>query len=296
MNENELWKIQSFDSEDPVKRTKMKVRRDSFGLELYSLTIPSSWSVGDKVGLEPREDTGPGYVNLSNKTKGRANKPKDGPVQFRVIGDPDGFLKSLKPAVEMEYPYLGEDQKIIKKDPAKIWLGDDCGSEWYFHPDASPLPEDWVVGDSVIVDHIGAVRKGEKKRKYKITNTRTKKDALGTWENPGEKKPGSYVTEKRKGPNDDIPARPMESKEFDKFGKELVIEDLDDKIISLTDGRHLWEFQWYSLIGHYGEWRRGDTVIVTKSDKRASAKAFTITNVRTGKFLTIMLPSEEDEE
>lgn len=300
MNENELWEIGAFDSENSVKRTKMALKRGSSKLVLYSLSIPASWSIGDKIGdFKLREDAGPGYISLSNKSKDRANKPKEGPIQARVIDDPDNFMKSLKSAEKMEYPHLDKEQKIIRIEALKIWLGDDCKSRWYFHPTTDPLPKEWVAGDAVIVSQAGSGRRGDKRMAYNVTNIRTKQKAVGFWENPGEKSLESYDTEKgRKGTIDDvILARPTKSnKEFDKFGKELAIEDLDEKVVSVTDNNYSWEFRWYSLIGHHGEWMRGDPVIITKSDKRTSAKVFTIMNVRTGKFLTITPVTEEDEE
>lgn len=295
MDNNELWEIESFDSESTIKRTKMMLKKGDLKLTLHALAIPTSWSVGDKVGdFKLREDASPGYVNLSNKSNDRANKPKEGPIQARVIDDPNGFMKSLASTERTEYPHLGEEekQKITKIESPRIWLGDNCKSRWYFHPATDPLPEDWVVGDTVIVDHAGAVRKGDKKINYQITNTRTKQGALGSWENLGEKTPESYPTEKgSKRINYDPPAEELSSGEFDKFGEELIIKAVSEEFIWLHGG---WKFRWHSIIGHHGEWKRGDRVIVTKSDTRSNTKMYTIMNVETGKFLTIT-PAEEDE-
>ena len=313
MNENDLWEIESFNSENAVKRTEMTLKKGNSKLVLYSLTIPASWSVGDEVGdFKLREDAGPGYVSLSNKSKDRANKPKEGPIQARVIDDPDDFMKSLRSAERMEYPNLGEDkaQKITKKEPPKIWLEDQ--SRWYFYPTTSPLPEEWAIGDPIVVEHAGAFREGDKTINYNLKNMRLKKDYPYTpnkyeqsafWENPEEMNSKSYDAEKgmdgkRKGPISDrsVGEYAVYKGEFNKFGEVLKIDKITEEFILIGDDGGSWPFHWHSVIGHHGEWKRGDRVKVTKNEKMVDSKAYSLENLETGKFLTITPVKENDEE
>lgn len=302
MNESELWEIGSI--ERTKTSTSITLKKGNSTLELYAIVPPpTSWSPGDKIA-EPT-------LRGDSQSKTRVivvNKTKGGQISADILkASGDIINKSLEPSENMEYPHLGEEQEIIEKDPPRIRLGDDCKSVWYLDPSLSSLPEEWNVGDPIIVSHAGPYRAGDKVKNYKLTNTRlrknmpiTKYERLGTWENPGEKIPESYKTEKgRKGVIDNAPADAYDVAKgkpgkFNKFGEELTIETLDEKFARLTDGSYSWKFRWHPVLGRLGEWKRGDRVVVTKPNEKIDARAYTMMNVKTEMFLTIT-PAEEDE-
>lgn len=299
MTENGSWKIVGFDSEDTIKRLQMTLKNDNGQtLTVFATGIPSTWKIGDEIDIEKVEDLKSKIlISLSNKTRG-------GKIPAKVADDPDGILKSHKQPENIEYPNLGEDkaQKIIDKAPRNIVLED--GSRWYFHPTTSPLPEEWNKGDAIVIEHAGPYREGDKTRRYNLKNMRLKKDMpekyeqLGFWENPGEKKPESYAAEKgRKGVIYDKPAGEydLHKGEFNKFGKELVIQAITEKYIFLSDGSGSWPFRWYAVIGYHGEWSRGNRVVVRKLAEKSDVEAYSLLNKETGKYLTIT-PAKEDEE
>jgi len=173
-----------------------------------------------------------------------------------------------------EYPNLDKEQKIEEIKPPNIKLKD--GSEWYFHPGTIPLPKEWIIEDIVVVSHVGAIRKGEGKRSFKITNiTRKKQEARAFWVNPPDKDKNMNdydVIKKRKGV---ISERHASESKLDKnnpdewLNQNLKIKEVqgDDHIVVTDMSQDSSEWEWSELTkNNFKGWVEGQTVYISKSE------------------------------
>ena len=152
-----------------------------------------------------------------------------------------------------------------------MMLKDDDDRILEFPMRLTPPPTGWMVGDTVVIEPVGARRKGEEKVLHKVINKSKKQKAGVIWSNLPDNIKKSLDLSKSK-------------EEYTNTDVEIRINKALGELIWLKDDSK-WHM-WPHLPRDPGPWEAGDTVIVTRRVKKsAERKLYKMENVETGKSL-----------